>query len=155
MKFDKTYLADFINYVDVHCPQCEKHAVIKRGQEGSAPRFACLECGYMKEWNGRLGVHATGNMRLKNNVVHMYGATDPYFGYSLWYQAACCGHILWAYNRQHLQFYGVYISDKLRERQRDEYGWSNQSLQSRLPKWMLAGKNRDEIRRKIARLKEK
>lgn len=156
MKFGNVHLRDFTDLVDVVCPQCGEKALVKKSNKAdSAARFSCLQCGYVKEWEGNLGIQASGNLRLKNNAVHMGGSSDPYFGFSLWYQTPCCGDVLWAYNRRHLKFYETFIGDKLRERAQNEHGWSNQSLQSRLPHWMLAGKNRDEILKKIRQLYQK
>lgn len=156
MKFDNVYLRDFTDRVDVVCPRCGEKALVKKSDEADVPvRFSCPQCGYVKEWDGSLGIRATGNLKLNNNVVHMGGASDPYFRFSLWYQTPCCGELLWAYNRPHLKFYEEFIGDKLRERAQNEHGWSNQSLQNRLPQWMLAGKNRSNILKKIKQLYQK
>lgn len=153
MKFDNVYLRDFTGRVDVVCPQCGAKALVKKSNKADiSVRFSGLQCGYVKKWSGNLGIQATGSLKVKNNVVHMGWGGDPYFGFSLWYRMPCCGDVLWAYNRRHLKFYEASIGDKLRERAPNEHGWSNQSLQSRLPQWMLGGKNRSEILKKIRQL---
>jgi hypothetical protein len=43
----------------------------------------------------------------------------------------------------------------LREHARGEHGWSNQALANRLPWWMKAAHNRDDILNCIEKLREK
>ena len=59
------------------------------------------------------------------------------------------GHTLWAWNLEHLAFLERYIGAELRERSRG----SNSSLQSRLPAWMTSAKNREAVRRGLAKLR--
>jgi hypothetical protein len=82
-------------------------------------------------------------------------ATDCYFGFSLWYCINFKNETLFAYNISHLEFLENYIANKLRERSSNDAGWSNQSLESRLPRWMLLSKNRAEILKKISVLRNK
>ena len=77
-----------------------------------------------------------------------HGAFDPWFGLPLWLQAPCCGEVLWAWNRGHLDFLRQYVTASLREREPN----LNRSMASRLPRWIKAAKNRDEIVRCIERL---
>lgn len=160
MKLPHLTLDYFTDRVDVVCPRCESHAVVtadppSRKHKAVPPRFSCLQCGFSREWTGTRAITATGSLRLAQGVMHLGRTSDPYFGFALWYQERCCGHTLWAYNRRHLQFYADYIGDKLRERERDAHGWSNRSLQSRLPRWMLKGSNRQEVMKKIRQLMQK
>lgn len=89
------------------------------------------------------------------------GSFDWYFRLPLWLQTPCCGKILWAYNREHLDFLESYIKAGLRERfplKVYETGlvmWRNKSLASRLPTWMKRAKNRDEVLRGIEKLRKK
>jgi len=60
---------------------------------------------------------------------------------------------LWAYNERHPEFLEAFVDARLRERIRDdEHGSSNRSLASRLPSWVKAAKNRDEVRKGLGRL---
>ena len=62
---------------------------------------------------------------------------------------------LWAFNRRHLELLESYVEAKLRERHEDEdQGWANTSLVSRLPAWMKSAKNREEVLKGLARLRE-
>ncbi len=73
-------------------------------------------------------------------------SVDWYFHSSLWLRTQCVGNELWAYNKEHLEFIKSYVSAKLRESHHDsEYGYSNSSLASRLPKWMKLGGNREAV----------
>lgn len=79
-------------------------------------------------------------------------AVDPYFKLPLWLTTEVDGHLLWAYNHDHLAFLEQHIRATLRERTGPEY--KNRSLGSRLPKWMSSAKNRGSILKAIARLQE-
>lgn len=72
----------------------------------------------------------------------------------LWLQMPCNGHTLWAYNLKHLSFIEAYVTATDRRRSKDEYGWSNRSLASRLPQWIRSSKNRDAILKAIQSLKQ-
>jgi hypothetical protein len=64
--------------------------------------------------------------------------------------------VLWAYNAAHLSFLEAYVGAKLRGHRRDpEWGWSNQSLESRLPGWMTAASNRPAVLDAIGKLRAK
>jgi hypothetical protein len=89
-------------------------------------------------------------------VVGIGAAVDAYFHEPLWLRTPCSGHELWAYNEQHLAFIKEYVSAELRGSYRDtQYGYSNQSLASRLPTWMKSAKNRDAVVAAVARLQER
>ncbi len=135
----------------VHCPRCDNCArVVPKNLEDIrvfAPRrLICQKCGYTQDWDG------------KSIVVR--GVCDDYFGLPLWLQTPCCGKILWAYNREHLDFLESYVKAGLRESfplKIYETGlvmWRNKSLASRLPTWMKRAKNRDEVLRGIERLRK-
>jgi hypothetical protein len=106
-------------------------------------RFVCSTCGVTKDCAG-------------NQTSPIFGGepVDLYFQYPLWLQTTCCGHTLWAYNLRHLDLLAAFVSAKLRESRRDEkHGWSNQSLYSRLPKWMKSRKNRSTILKTIEKMR--
>jgi hypothetical protein len=76
--------------------------------------------------------------------------------YGFWLSTRCCGEELFATSERHLGLLEDFVLASLRERRRDpEKGWSNQSMESRLPGWMKAGKNRDELARGLARLRKR
>jgi len=106
-------------------------------------RFSCTTCGSSKDWS-------------QQNMESWYSeALDNYFRYHLWLQTSCCSRALWTYNLRHLEFIEAFVRAKLRERKPHElYGWSNQSLFFRLPKWIQLGKNREEILKAIAKIRQ-
>lgn len=141
----------FMDTTYVECPKCGSCAISRLVAEGKtdtecdwfAPRrLACSSCGYNSEWSSR------------QVLRQCQSAKDDYFGLPLWLQASCCGEVLWAYNERHLNLIEDIVGAVLRERTRDEeYGWSNQSLISRLPAWIKAKKNRKKVLDTISRLK--
>ncbi|MBL8665661.1 MAG: hypothetical protein JNM29_22690 [Candidatus Odyssella sp.] len=139
-------LAAFLGEVLVVCPRCAGPAVSKRrdpaARDTLAPRrLVCRRCGHLQESRppSVSGLARTGH--------------DDYFRLPLWLATPCCGELLWAFNARHLAALEAYALADLRERRRDPaQGWSNQSLASRLPKWVKAAKNRAEVGRALARL---
>lgn len=133
----------------VQCPNCNSCATVRRidpeNTDWFAPRrFSCKACGSSKDWSGR------------EIARPWYGEpVDDYFHYPLWLHIPCCSETLWAYNQRHLDFIEAFVRAELRERKPDEqYGWSNRSLFSQLPKWMQSRKNREAILKAIAQLRE-
>ncbi len=66
---------------------------------------------------------------------------DPVLGCDLFLRATVRGHVLWAWNQEHLSFLKGFVSATLREREPNRNG----SLASRLPVWMTSAKNRDAV----------
>ena len=81
-------------------------------------------------------------------------AVDDYFHLPLWIQSPCCGHTLWAYNWRHLEFIESFVKAALRDRRQDSFGWSKRSMVTRLPRWMKAATNREQILDGIGKLRE-
>ena len=130
----------------VVCPTrhaCAK-VVPRRAEEQGyfAPRrLVCGACGLVREWQ-------------ETGVAHHPGV-DWYFHLPLWLSTPCCGEVLWAHNWRHLRAIEEYVAATLREKVRDpEHGWTNRSMLNRLPRWMKAAKNRDEVLKAIRRLRE-
>ena len=130
----------------VVCPTCGSKAfVVPSSEEETGVKVVCHACGFSKEADGRV----------RSFAWHAENPSDGYFGFDLWLQTRCLGHSLWAFNRRHLDVLEDYVSASLRERERDERGWRNASLASRLPKWMTSASNRDEVLAAIRALREK
>jgi hypothetical protein len=156
---DDSTIFDFGHEFLVECPRCGRRAlVLDRGAE-SEPRIAltCTHCGLAKHWEaGACGVATTTDLRrYVNGQVTIGAAVDWYFHLSLWLRAPCCGETLWAYNAPHLDFIEAYVAATLREHQRGEHGWRNQSLRNRLPGWMKKAGNRAEILKCVTQLRAK
>ena len=129
----------------VVCPKCKLSAKVMPPETNSeklniklfAPRrVVCLNCAFTNSWSGK--------------TVSIGGKFDWYFNLPLWLEISCCSETLWAYNYKHLEFIENYVAAKLRERTPNK----NKSLASRLPTWIKSAKNRGEILKAIAKLKD-
>jgi hypothetical protein len=154
----------------VHCPRCDNCArVVPKDREDTrnfAPRrLICQKCGYTQDWHitGKPpGIEFNYHRPPRDlNSIGIGGSFDWYFRLPLWLQTPCCGEILWAYNKEHLDFLENYVKAGLRESfplkvyETERVIWRNKSLASRLPTWMKRAKNRDEVLRGIERLRKK
>jgi len=154
------YIWNFGNSFLVTCPKCNNSARIITKDDENSPevRFSCLKCGYSKEWERKSsGISYCQNANyFKEGEVWIGDAVDWYFHFPLTLQTSCCGQNLWAYNLKHLSWLKSYVSAKLREHSpHQSYGWSNQSLASRLPKWVKQHNNRNAIMSAIKKLEKK
>lgn len=132
-----TFLDDFISLIYVICPTCHKRAVVETPQIASGlVRLTCSHCGLNKE-------KQTSRYTLRKSA-------DPFSALRLWLTTRCGDNQLWAYNYDHLKFLREHVEAQLRER--NGLAMRNQSLGSRLPKWMLAKKRRKSILKSIERL---
>jgi hypothetical protein len=140
----------FMGETLVVCPRCGSCArsvcVDATSRSWFAPRrLTCCGCGLERRW-------------AKHEIARHWRShpvRDDYFELPLWLQAPCCSEVLWAYNHRHLGMIERMVRAPLRERSRDaEYGWSNRSLASRLPRWVKLAKHRAEVLRAIERIRE-
>jgi predicted RNA-binding Zn-ribbon protein involved in translation (DUF1610 family) len=153
---DKEPQRAFADTFYVQCPQCGGCAIVRRIEAELArpsvylsvrrklalrphqvtvfARLVCPKCGHTKD----LGTDGWSSGT----------ATDSYFRLPLWFQMPCCGETLWAYNRPHLAYLKRYVEADLRE----EGVAGKRGLASKLPKWMKAAKNRDEVLKCIQKL---
>ena len=130
----------------VKCPDCNSLAIVTRSDNSNKDIFT------KHKFSGK--ICAASKKDNKRNIISISQNSAPYFNYSLWLSAPCCGNILWAYNLKHLDFIEEFVRGKLRERNYHEtYGYSNQSLFSRLPKWIQSRKNREKILKVIEKMK--
>lgn len=81
-------------------------------------------------------------------------AEDPYFHYPLYFQASYRGNIIWALNREHLQYLIDYLSADLRTAPLDTC-CTLKSQSDRLPAFMKTAKNRDGIVKLLTKLQGK
>lgn len=148
---------DFVaDEVLVRCPRCDACArVVRRpGVESSSAgqsecrRVVCTGCGFVLDEPPGVRVLRSPE---RSGVVH-----DPFFRYPLWLQADCCGHVLWAYNRQHLEYLRSFVSARVRERPAEvpeSESARRMTLVAKLPAWLKAAKNRDQVLHAIDRLR--
>ena|ERR1700704_6055983 len=141
--------SDFLSLMYVRCPHCHRCASVQPRMDAQAGLFAprrlsCPSCGYTKDWNGR-----------QIGSCSAPAPTDWYFHLPLWLQISCCDKILWAYNRDHLDFLEDYVQATLREGLPEQATavFKNKTAASRLPKWIKRAKNRQKILKKIAVLR--
>ena len=122
----------FVEEALVVCPRCTNAAVVRVDAERTHARLTCSHCGLARTKPAQQST--VGDPK------------DPYFRIPLWLQTSFRRHTLWAYNRHHLEFLRRFAEAVDRQRplrKRDEA--LNRLLTSRLPRWMTAGKNRDEV----------
>ena len=134
-------LSDFGTTFLVVCPSCRRRASVVPlpGTEQklfSPRRLVCAKCGYSKDWHG--------------NHISTGAPIDWYFRQPVWLQTPCCKQTLWAYNAAHLEYLEGYVQADLREATGGQ-----ETLISRLPRWMKEAKNRAEVLRGIERLRQK
>ncbi|MDE6208715.1 MAG: hypothetical protein K2M73_03455 [Lachnospiraceae bacterium] len=84
-------------------------------------------------------------------------AKDPYFHYPLYFQTSYRGKIIWALNREHLQYLIDYLSADIRTVQSDFYETykTMRSQSDMLPTFMKTAKNRDGIVKLLTKLQAK
>ena len=84
-------------------------------------------------------------------------AEDPYFHYPLYFQASYRGKLIWALNREHLQYLIDYLSADIRTVQSDFYKIykTMRSQSDTLPTFMKTAKNRDGIVKLLTKLQAK
>lgn len=149
---------DFTDVFLVVCPRCSRKADVTSSTEERPPRFSCLHCGLVRQWTsdkkGVLFSQQSGDW--PEGQYALGDAADPYFHLPLWLQTPCCGHTLWAFNTQHLQYLRDFVAAKDRHTPpREAKDPLNSLLTSRLPKWMQLARNRQAVLRAIKMLELK
>jgi hypothetical protein len=149
------WLARFAGRVLVVCPRCRGRASVVPAPGLPTPayfsellfqprRLTCARCGAAAEWEpAARGAGLVG--------VTLGGTEDPFFGQPLWLQTRCAGHVLWAFNEEHLDELEAYVGARLRERAAAR---PTMSMIARLPPWMKRAANRSAVLAGIGRLRE-
>ncbi|GAB1544152.1 hypothetical protein NUACC21_68280 [Scytonema sp. NUACC21] len=144
---------DLMDEILVVCPRCQALAHITSVCDNTssvatyfqARRLVCRGCGLSQDWASQ-------------SVGYDWYADpmrDPYFKLPLYLQTRYRQCVLWAYNDRHLLLLEQYIASSLRgSKSVPQYGWHNQSLFSRLPKWMIVAKHRPSLLKTISKLKQ-
>lgn len=144
---DKT-LWSFTGRVDVVCPRCGKAAVVS--QTETERRFVCVHCG-------------ANRVEKPTYRSFCQRPLPAWCGYRLLLQTPCRGEVLWALNREHLEYLRSYIAAEQRGREQlrpHEAGVSqvlkpisaNQHVTSRLPRWMVLKTSRADVLKGLERL---
>lgn len=151
----RTNLYAFVKQVLVVCPNCAGKALV-RADDFDTPKYeislvkvVCTACGYNKTLEN---ISKRIDEKQKRGKVLIFGApVDPFFHLPVWLQTEFSGEILWAYNLEHLDFLAAHVGAKLRER--NGFKFNVKSIGARLPRWMTAADNREEVLRAIEKLK--
>lgn len=139
---------DYLDDIVVTCPKCAATGRIvpcgvARGHPKIAAfaprRFQCSGCNHRAESRG--GIVSFGT-----------DGRDPYLRLPLRLQARTRYGMLYAYNAAHLDWIEAFVAAPLRER-RIPVGRANRSIASRLPVWVKAAKNREDVLRALARMR--
>lgn len=155
------FIFDFLqSNVFVVCPKCSNKAIVKtegfsfKNAENNI-RLICTDCGHNKKLAERPStiIYAASGKLIQGKDLVIGRPIDPFFHLDLWLTNDCQENQLWAYNYDHLNFLHGHVEAKLRERNGQEL--VNQSLGSRLPRWMTSKKNREVVLKRIAELQDK
>lgn len=139
--------SDFTNEIAIVCPRCAGRALVKgpglfKEQADELTYKVCVHCGHNQKYKDhRLRIKVQG------------GGIDPFFHHELWYVVDCLEGAIWAYNLAHLEVIERFIAST--NRSRNGLPYKNNSIASRLPKWMSAAKNRTTVLKVIRELKAK
>jgi len=148
MRIEPKHLWDFAYDILIRCPRCSDCAHIRALHPDRRPpcdyRLTCNSCGHIKEWNLE-----------RDGSCPVPGAGPKLWEFDLWFQTPCCGESLWAYNIEHIEYLERLVGAKLRTKSPEAPTccYEFRSLDSRLPKWMLASKNRRDVIKGIEKLK--
>lgn len=153
--------SDFTSDVAIVCPKCSKKALVKgpglyKEGEEELTYCVCITCGYNQKYQDREPDVVIGSHNRKTSVHNLKalgGGVDPYFHHPLWYMVDCLEGIIWAYNIEHLQVIEFFIATT--DRGRNGLANKNNSIASRLPKWMSAAKNRRTVMKCIEALRKR
>lgn len=143
----RRHLSAFTSRILVICPSCAGPALVKapgiyqKEVNQTGTRLTCGQCGYSNTMKDE-----KGSCKLLGSPV------DPYFQQPLLLTRACCGQVLWAYNREHLDLLKQHIRAVLRER--NGLSRANKSIGSRLPRWMTAAGNRQQLLKAIGEMEK-
>lgn len=148
---ENKWLGSFTDRVDVVCPRCAKAAMVSQAERER--RFVCTHCG-------------ANRTEARSWTSFCQRPLPVWCGYRLLLQTPCRGEVLWALNREHLEYLRCYIAAEQRGREQirpHEPGVSqvlkpasaNQHLTSRLPRWMVMRTGRADVLKGLERLAAK
>ena len=123
-------LAEYADIVFVECPKCQSCAKIliedinQKYPIWSSRKLVCTNCCHQEFTPANQHTYRSG--------------FDMFFKYPLWFKTSCSKGLFWALNAKHLQAIEDYITSDIRKRIPNK----NESLVSRLPKWIKEKKIR-------------
>lgn len=147
---------DFARYgVLVTCPKCSNCArVMETGAGHSWSRtFTCMHCGAADRIDERALRHTP---HARTTTPQGFASLAGFSNFEPYLQTPFRQHIVWALNAQHLAWMRRYVGADLRMRTSQRIdGWSNNTMQSRLPRWMVVSNNRQGVLRALSRLEDR
>jgi hypothetical protein len=150
MAAGRIFLGHFAGDILVRCPNCTGCAHLLRIPAPPVRvlgyRFVCGGCAATRDW-----------LLARDRVIPSPAAGPELHGFdlSLWLQVTCCGRVLWAYNIAHVAFLERYIGARVRsQRSVPRTYLGNGTLESRLPRWMLAAKHRERVMHGLQSLRD-
>ncbi|MEU2227199.1 hypothetical protein [Streptomyces sp. NPDC018347] len=147
------WLPRFSDRVLVVCPRCGGRAEVTP-RPGLPPlkyvsellfrprRLTCAGCGTSAGWQA--AERGSGLV-----LARLGGTEDPFFRRPLWLQTRCAGHVLWAYNEEHIEALAGYVGATLRE----GTAGHTQAMFPRLPRWMKESGHRTAVLAGLERLR--
>jgi hypothetical protein len=106
---------------------------------------ACPYCGALNQGK----VHSTEKNWWGYGAIE--GGKEPYFGFPLYFQSAFGGKLIWAVNREHLQYLIDYLEADLREEPNNYRGMCQAD---HLPDFMKRAKNREGVVKALRKLQQ-
>jgi uncharacterized Zn finger protein len=141
-KYDRRY--------DIHaqCAECGRYFRTDiddtKNRHFAKLHVACPHCGAL----------ATGDVHTTENRSWTYGeikdGKEPYFGCSLYYRNNFRGKLIWAVNREHLQYLINYLEADLRQ----ESPGAKMTQSDHLPAFMKSAKNRSGVVKALRKMRE-
>jgi len=149
---------DFVNEVLVICPKCEKQAIVHSDFSFKIIKYmnlklTCSSCGHNQKTKDITSSILYSRLPEKTKYILFGAPVDPFFKLPLWLQETVRGNLFWAYNYEHLEFIRSVVEAKLRERNTTSN--RNGSVASRLPRWLIAKSNREEVIKVIKKMRRK
>ena len=137
----------FMDRILVDCPACGSLAIIVPEEDAGTEAIG---------W-GSARHHASRRLTctacFHRRRAPRQALADPTMGLPLRLRGETRHGTLFAINEAHLRYIEDYVRDPLRRETVEPGGIRNQSIASRLPRWVKAAKNRDEVLKLIERMR--
>jgi hypothetical protein len=133
---------DFWDRILVDCPACDGLAIVTSEEPG-------------RDWDNlaygprRMACTACSTVRRRPRAA----LSQPTLGLPLRLRGEGRHGMLYAYNEAHLDHIETYVRATLRREAVVPGGYRNKTVLSRLPRWVKAARNRDEVLKLIGRMR--